>query len=1125
MKEFGEVSMPNREKGIEMLDNDPLWYKDAIIYELHVRAFYDNANDGVGDFRGLAQKLDYLQDLGVTAIWLLPFCASPLRDDGYDISDFTNIHPSYGTRRDFQAFVREAHRRGLRVITELVVNHTSDQHPWFQRARKSPSGSKWRDFYVWSETGEEYKDTRIIFKDTEHSNWTWDPVAKAYFWHRFFSHQPDLNYDNPEVQQAIFEVLDFWLDIGVDGLRLDAVPYLFEREGTICENLPETHEFLKTLRIHVDKKFTNRMFLAEANQWPEDAAAYFGQGDECHMNFHFPLMPRLFMGMQMEDRFPIIDILQQTPDIPPTCQWGLFLRNHDELTLEMVTDEERDYMYRMFADDPRARINLGIRRRLAPLLGNDRKKIELMYSLLFSMPGTPVIYYGEEIGMGDNFYLGDRNGVRTPMQWNADRNAGFSRANPQKLYLPIIIDPEYHYEAVNVELHQNNPQSLLWWMKRMLSLRKRFKVFGRGTMEFLHPSNRKVLVFIRRYEDETVLIAANLSRYPQCVELDLSDFKGSIPTAIFGQTKFPPIGELPYFLTLSGHAFYWFQLELPSVEVKATLKDATMEIPTLTITRGWEHLPTNRDKFRLEAILPDYLQGQRWFGGKARIIQEVSIIETISIPNEDPLYVWCLLRVEYTEGEPETYFLPIQFVTLEGAVSLADTPAMIAEIKISQKGQIHHGILCDAVWTPTFLKHLLDSIAKTRRYTGPMGDVVAGSLREFRRQILTQRPHLIPSIHRGEQSNTSVMYGREFILKLYRRVESGINPDLEIGRFLTMKGFEHTAPVAGRLEYHQDDGDTITMGILQKYVENEGDAWRYTLDELGRYYEMASTHAGALTPAMIPTVSLLGLLKEQVPSMAQEYIGTYLEEARLLGVRTGDLHLALASDLEDPNFSPEPFTDFYRRGLYQSMVGLTNQNLPLLRQRVKTLPESIQGTAKALLDLESALRKRFLLIRDKKIKAMRIRIHGDYHLGQVLYTGKDFIIVDFEGEPARPLNVRRLKESPLRDVAGMIRSFHYAAYSSLVGQVAGIRPEDFAALEPWARFWQVWVSATFLKAYLAVVGQANLLPQSQEELQVLLDAHIIQKAIYELGYELNNRPAWAGIPLKGILQILETPFA
>src|SRR5690242_16074657 len=498
------------------------WYKDAIIYEVHVRAFFDSVTDGIGDFGGLTQKLDYLEDLGVTALWLLPFCPSPLRDDGYDISDYTNVHPSYGTLKDFQKFLREAHRRGLKVITELVLNHSSDQHVWFQRSRRAAPGSRWRDFYVWSDTPEKYKETRIIFKDFENSNWTWDPVAKAYYWHRFYSHQPDLNWDNPEVRDAMFAAMDFWLDMGVDGLRLDAVPYLIEREGTNCENLPETHEVLRELRKHVDSKYSDRMLLAEANQWPEDSVAYFGRGDECHMAFHFPVMPRLFMALRMEDRFPIIDILQQTPPIPENCQWAMFLRNHDELTLEMVTDEERDYMYRAYASDPQARINLGIRRRLAPLLGNDRRRVELMLGLLCSMPGTPVLYYGDEIGMGDNFYLGDRNGVRTPMQWSSDRNAGFSRANPQQLYLPITIDPEYHYEAINVENQQKNLSSLLWWMRRVIAMRKNYRAFSRGSIEFLHPENRRVLAFIRSYENERVLVVANLSRFAQSTELDLS---------------------------------------------------------------------------------------------------------------------------------------------------------------------------------------------------------------------------------------------------------------------------------------------------------------------------------------------------------------------------------------------------------------------------------------------------------------------------------------------------------------------------------------------------------------------------------------------------------------------------
>src|SRR5947207_2042364 len=608
------------------LDDNPQWYKDAVIYEIHVRAYCDGNGDGVGDFAELTEKLEFLQDLGVTVLWLLPFYPSPLKDDGYDIADYTNIHPDYGTLQDFRLFLREAHRYGIRVITELVINHTSDQHPWFQQAREAPPGSSARNFYVWSDTQDKYQEARIIFKDFELSNWSLDPMAKAYYWHRFYSHQPDLNFDNPEVHKALFDAVDFWLGMGVDGLRLDAVPYLYEREGTNCENLAETHAFLKALRQHVDKKFRNRMLLAEANQWPEDAVPYFGSGDECHMAFHFPVMPRLFMAVHMEDRFPIIDILDQTPAIPENCQWALFLRNHDELTLEMVTDEDRDYMYKVYANDPRARLNLGIRRRLAPLLDDNRRKMELLNSLLFSLPGTPVIYYGDEIGMGDNIYLGDRNGVRTPMQWSADRNAGFSRANPQRLYLPVIVDPQFHYEQVNVESQQNSPYSLLWWMKRLISTRKRYKAFGRGTMEFLHPENRKILAFVRRYENETILVVANLSRLVQCFELDLSAYKGMRPMEVFGQTRFPPVSDAPYSLTLGPHIFYWFALPPQSVEAVAGPAATAGALPALTVGSAWENALRGRAKAELETILPRYLQGQRWFRSKARLIQAAEIV-------------------------------------------------------------------------------------------------------------------------------------------------------------------------------------------------------------------------------------------------------------------------------------------------------------------------------------------------------------------------------------------------------------------------------------------------------------------------------------------------------------------
>ncbi|HXH28449.1 MAG TPA: maltose alpha-D-glucosyltransferase, partial [Candidatus Polarisedimenticolia bacterium] len=633
------------------LTDDPLWYKDAVIYELHVRAFHDADGDGIGDFRGLTRKLDYLQELGVTALWLLPFYPSPLRDDGYDISDYCDVHPTYGTLRDFEIFLDAAHRRGLRVITELVINHTSDQHPWFQRARHARRGTPERDFYVWSDTADRYADARVIFKDFEQSNWRYDAVAGAYYWHRFYSHQPDLNFDNPAVRKAVFQVLDFWLAMGVDGMRLDAVPYLYEREGTDCENLPETHAFLKDLRRHIDRTYTDRMLLAEANQWPDDAAAYFGDGDECHLNFHFPLMPRMFMAIHKEDRFPVIDILQETPKIADSAQWALFLRNHDELTLEMVTDEERDYMYRVYAHERQARVNLGIRRRLAPLLGNGRRRIELMNGLLLSLPGTPVIYYGDEIGMGDNIYLGDRNGVRTPMQWSTDRNGGFSRANPQSLYLPVIIDPEYHYETTNVEAQHNNSHSLLWWMRKVIAVRKRFHAFGRGAIEFLYPDNHRILAFIRRHEEESILVVANLSRFVQHAHLDLSADQGKTPVEIFGRTEFPPVTESPYPLALSGHAFYWFQLITPrAAEVKTE-----GDLPRLALRGGWEDLLAEGNRERLEAILPGYMRGRRWFGGKAKGIDAAEITDALAVPFADRTAYVLLVSISYTDAEPETY--------------------------------------------------------------------------------------------------------------------------------------------------------------------------------------------------------------------------------------------------------------------------------------------------------------------------------------------------------------------------------------------------------------------------------------------------------------------------------------
>jgi maltose alpha-D-glucosyltransferase / alpha-amylase len=1106
-----------------MLMDDPLWYKDAIIYELHPRAFFDSNGDGVGDFEGLAEKLDYLQDLGVTVIWLLPFYPSPLKDDGYDISDYTDVHPSYGTLHDFREFLREAHARGLRVITELIVNHTSDQHPWFQRARRAKAGSRWRNFYVWSDTPEKYKEARIIFKDFEPSNWSWDPVAKAYYWHRFYAHQPDLNYDNPEVRRAILHVVDFWLNMGIDGLRLDAVPYLYEREGTNCENLAETHNFLKELRRHVDRKFKNRMLLAEANQWPEDAVAYFGEGDECHMAFHFPNMPRLFMAIRMESRFPIIDILTQTPAIADICQWAVFLRNHDELTLEMVTDEERDYMYRVYAHDPHARINLGIRRRLAPLLGNDRRRIELMNALLFALPGTPVIYYGDELRMGDNFYLGDRNGVRTPMQWSADRNAGFSRANPQRLFLPIIIDPEYHYEAVNVEAQQNNPHSLLWWMKRLIALRKRFKAFGRGTLEFLHPDNHKVLAFIRRYQDECVLVLANLSRFVQGVELDLAPYKGLVPVEAFGRTEFPIIGEAPYFMTLGPHAFYWFALE-PQRLPEASPLPQEARLPTLQVTGTLENLFMGETKVTLEAILPGYLRDRRWFGGKARKLKSVQLLEAIPVHFDVSEAFVTLLQVDYAEGDPDVYVLPLTAAFGETAARMREgfPHPLLANLHMRVKGrqQGEEGILYDALYEKSFSALLLDLIARHRRLRGVNGNLVTSGTHALRRLHNGTAGPLEPAVMKVEQSNTSVVYGGQFILKLFRRSDEGVNPDLEIGRFLTETAeFANVPPVVGAIEYRRKSGETRTLGILQEFVPNVGDAWNYTLDSLSHYFEHALAHPEAQLPG-VPQTSLLDIPNDDFPVLAKELIGAYLESARLLGQRTAELHRALASSADDPEFAPEPFSTLYQRSIYQSMQSQVAQVFRLLRPRLRQLPDAAREDAQKILDMEAEVRRRCRSILQRRINTMRIRVHGDYHLGQVLYTGRDFVIIDFEGEPARPLSERRIKRSPMRDVAGMLRSFHYVSYAALFGHVPGIRPEDFPALEPWAQFWYTWVSHAFLKAYLAVAKEEPFLPRDPIELQVLLDTYLLEKAVYELGYELNNRPEWVKVPLQGLLQLL-----
>lgn len=1109
----------------QVFAHDPLWYKDAIIYEVHVRAFADSDGDGIGDFKGLTSKLDYLQELGVTAIWLLPFYPSPLKDDGYDIADYTDVHPSYGDIADVRLFIREAHRRGLRVITELVCNHTSDQHPWFQRARRARAGTSQRDFYVWSDTSQKYSDARIIFKDFETSNWTWDPVAGAYYWHRFYSHQPDLNFENPAVHRAIFKAMEFWLDMGVDGLRLDAIPYLYEEEGTNCENLPQTHVFLKKLRQQLDAKYPGRMFLAEANQWPEDLISYFGDGDECHMAFHFSVMPRLYMAVHQENRFPIIDIMHQTPTIPETCQWAIFLRNHDELTLEMVTDEERDYMYRFYAKDPQARINLGIRRRLAPLLGNHRRKIELMNGLLFSLPGTPVLYYGDEIGMGDNIYLGDRNGVRTPMQWAGDRNAGFSRTNPQRLFLPVITDPEYHYEMVNVENQLANQHSLLWWTRRLIALRKRYKAFGRGTLEFLHPENRKVLCFIRRYEEETILVIANLSRFVQGVELDLAAFRGMMLVEMFGQVEFPPVGDHPYFITVGPHSFYWFSLvpqHAEGVRTDGSRLVESADMPLLTIEAGgWDAIFYDGRQAQLERVLPDYLRPRRWFGAKARRMKHVQITDVVMVPHDDTLSYLVLVTVQYTEGSAETYLLPMAYAEGERSRDiLADAHhAVIARLRVNDQ-QEEPGILYEPLIDRGFCAMLLDLIVGRRRLRSEHGAELTAATTRALRGLVGDGAGLEASVMRGEQSNTSINFGGKMIMKLFRKVDTGVNPDLEIGRYLTDEaGYVHTPPLAGAIEYTRPGEEAITLALLQGFVPNEGDAFDFAIDVLNGYFDHVLVEPELVAPRTEVTIAALLDADVEPPTPGGELISAYLDSAQLLGKRTAELHLALARG-KAPAFAPEPFSLLYQRSLYQSVRSLTAETLQGLRKVLPGLPENIREDASQLLALESELMARFRRISATKIEATRTRIHGDYHLEQVLYTGLDFMIIDFEGEPIRPISERRIKRSPLRDIAGMLRSYQYAAYSSYFGrlQSTALSPEETARLRQWADFWAFWVGAAFLRSYREHTEGASFVPAARGDLETLLEVFYLEKAVYEVAYEMNNRPTWLSIPLSGILR-------
>ena len=1073
--------------------SQPDWYKDAVIYQLHVKAFRDSNADGIGDFTGLIEKLDYIHELGATAIWLLPFYPSPLRDDGYDIADYTAVHPSYGSMRDARTFVTQAHRRGLKVITELVINHTSDQHPWFQRARHAPRNSAARNFYVWSDDDQKYPDTRIIFLDTEKSNWSWDPVAGQYFWHRFYSHQPDLNFDNPRVLREVLKVMHFWLKAGVDGLRLDAIPYLVEREGTNNENLPETHAVLKQIRAELDLHYDDRMLLAEANQWPEDTQPYFGDGDECHMGFHFPLMPRMYMAVAQEDRHPITDIIRQTPEIPPSCQWGIFLRNHDELTLEMVTEQERDYLWRTYAEDARARINLGIRRRLAPLMQNDRRKIELMNSLLLSMPGTPILYYGDEIGMGDNYYLGDRDGVRTPMQWSSDRNAGFSSATPQQLFLPVILDPVYGYQAINVESQAREQASLLNWTRRMVAVRKQHAAFGRGTMKLLYPRNRKILAYVREHGGDRILCVANLSRSAQAAEIDLTSWRGAVPIELTGRSAFPPIGDLPYLITLPAYGFYWFLLadEAEAPSWHQPISEVLPEFITLPTRDGRvaTALSGREASQLLDESLPLFLQRQRWFAARTANIGTVSLRLLCELGGGQQM----LTIAEAVVGDKtQCYFLPLATRWGEehlafGAPSLSQT---IARLRTGPR----LGALIDAATDPDLLTGFLKAMLEERRE--PAGD--ATLIFEHGKRLIDMSDLPSPRLIGGDQSNVSMAFGDRIVMKVYRRLREGVQPDVEVARFLTdVAGYINTPAYLGTVRYEPKDGRAMQLAAAFEFVGNQGDAWTYVANVLERLLEDAELSN---------------------PDAETEHLVTSSSIGPRMGRRLAELHTALATTTDDPAFAAEPVTQGALNRWADDVASDLDWVFAAL-EGAADISQHAQELARRLAVHRPRLSRIIERVRDVGVSGRLIRIHGDLHLGQILVSADDIYFIDFEGEPRRSIAERRQKMSPLRDVAGLIRSIDYAA-SAAVRRVQNMGTAAPLEVAERASRWAEETTQTMLQTYRETIGSGDLLP-TEGDAVLLLDLFIVQKAAYEVVYELGQRPDWIELPLEALLKIAE----
>ncbi|MDY0836843.1 maltose alpha-D-glucosyltransferase [Pseudomonas sp. SED1] len=1087
---------------------DPLWYKDAVIYQVHVKSYFDSNNDGIGDFPGLIAKLDYIADLGVNTIWLLPFYPSPRRDDGYDIAEYRGVHSDYGTMADAKRFIAEAHKRGLRVITELVINHTSDQHPWFQRARKAKPGSAARDFYVWSDDDQKYDGTRIIFLDTEKSNWTWDPVAGQYFWHRFYSHQPDLNFDNPQVMKAVLSVMRYWLDMGIDGLRLDAIPYLIERDGTNNENLPETHDLLKQIRAEIDANYPDRMLLAEANQWPEDTQLYFGDkkgddGDECHMAFHFPLMPRMYMALAQEDRFPITDILRQTPEIPTNCQWAIFLRNHDELTLEMVTDKERDYLWNYYAADRRARINLGIRRRLAPLMERDRRRIELLNSLLLSMPGTPTLYYGDEIGMGDNIYLGDRDGVRTPMQWSIDRNGGFSRADPASLVLPPIMDPQYGYQSVNVETQTQDPHSLLNWTRRMLAVRKQSKAFGRGSLKMLSPTNRRILAYTREFvgadgKNEIILCVANVSRSAQAAELDLSAFAGMVPVEMLGGNAFPPIGQLNFLLTLAPYGFYWFVLaaenQMPSwhVEPAQSIPDFT----TLVLKKRMEELLEAPCRTTLEQnALPVWLPKRRWFASKDTAIDAVHIAYGVRFG--DPQHPVLLSEIEVTSaGQVSRYQLPFGFLGEDQFTSAL--PQQLALARVRRVRQV--GLVTDAFSLDTYIRGVIQGLQAKTVLDSTDGEIRFEPTAQLAKLELNDESEV--RYLAAEQSNSSVVVGGSLVLKLIRKVSAGVHPELEMGAYLTEAGYEHISPLLGSVIRHDADGQDNLLMIAQGYLSNQGDAWGWTQNNLER--------------------AIRDELAEAISEQEQHYnaLGELADFAGLLGQRLGEMHQVLAAPTANKAFKPEVTSLKDSQGWAKHVGAQIDRALQLLKQHQTKLNPADQALVSALLDQKKAIASYVQDLAKATVGGLRIRVHGDLHLGQVLVVKGDAYLIDFEGEPARPLHERRGKHSPYKDVSGVLRSFDYAAAMAVNVQGVDQSPEANASRQRVADRYLHEARQAFIQAYHAATTTLAHDWQDAKGQDAALALFSLEKAAYEVAYEAENRPSWLPVPLQGLHGLL-----